>query len=102
MTQPLSTPVSVPLFVGIDVSLDKLDLGRTDSDKLPSFPNDLDGIRRLVEHLRALAPALIVVAGMRKLIALLNAMLRNHLSWEQLDLVKNLSSKESLNLAVDI
>ena len=61
MTQPLSTPVSVPLFVGIDVSLDRLDLGRTDSDKLPSFTNDADGIRQVVGTLRAAAPTLIVV-----------------------------------------
>lgn len=61
MTQPPSTPVSVPLFVGIDVSLDKLDLGRTDSDKLLSFTNDPDGIRQIVDTLRAAAPTLIVV-----------------------------------------
>jgi transposase len=61
MTQPLSTTVSVPLFVGIDVALDKLDLGRTDSDKLATLPNDADGIRQIVDLLRAAAPTLIVV-----------------------------------------
>jgi len=57
MTQSISSG----LFVGIDVALDKLDLGRSDSDKLPSFPNDADGIRQVVDTLRAAAPQLIVV-----------------------------------------
>lgn len=57
MTQP--TPTSY--FVGIDVALDTLDSGRSDSDQLASFPNDEPGIARLVASLRALPPALIVV-----------------------------------------
>ena len=61
MTQPPSTTVSIPFFVGIDVALDKLDLGRTDSDKLSSFTNDADGIRQVVDLLRAAAPTLTVV-----------------------------------------
>jgi transposase len=57
MTQPISSG----LFVGIDVALDKLDLGRTDSDKLSTLSNDDAGICQIVDSLRAAAPALIVV-----------------------------------------
>lgn len=59
-----STP-STPLFAGIDVAKDKLDLGFDDSRPVVTFPNDATGLKRLVEHLvdslGKVKPALIVV-----------------------------------------
>lgn len=45
------------LFVGIDVALEKLNLGRSDSDPLLTVANDPGGIRRIVDLLVPLAPA---------------------------------------------
>lgn len=52
---------SPPLFVGIDVAKDKLDLARSDSAEILTVSNDPDGIRRLVDLLRPAAPATLVV-----------------------------------------
>jgi transposase len=51
----------VPLFVGIDVAKDTLDLARSDSDAILTVANDPDGIGRLVDLLRPAIPALIVI-----------------------------------------
>ena len=60
---PLSQPVSsVPsVFVGIDVAKDKLDLARSDTGELLVFPNDASGVARVVELLKAISPACIVI-----------------------------------------
>lgn len=56
-----SVPAPV-LYVGIDVSKEKLDLARsTDLEHVVSFPNDPAGIARLVELLTQQRPATIVV-----------------------------------------
>ncbi len=60
MTQLSSQPVS-SLFVGIDVAKDKLDLARSDSRELLTFPNDQPGVRRIVELLGAVLPNCIVI-----------------------------------------
>lgn len=60
MTDSISPPVSL-VFVGIDVALDKLDLARTGSDKLFSVANDAKGFQQIVQALRPLTPAVIVV-----------------------------------------
>jgi transposase len=60
MTQnPSSASSSVvsPLFVGIDVAKDKLDLARSDSGELLGFGNDPHGIDRIVGLLRTAAAA---------------------------------------------
>lgn len=65
-----------PLFVGIDVARDKLDLARSDSNNVLTVPNDDHGIAAIVQSLRAAAPQRIVVeatGGIER--ALLNALL---------------------------
>ena len=49
-------------------------------------------IKRFAERLKKTGKMnkVVIVACMRKLVAILNAMLREKLSWNQLDLVKNL------------
>ncbi|HEX3134228.1 MAG TPA: IS110 family transposase [Planctomycetota bacterium] len=55
------TPAEL-LYVGIDVSKEKLDLSRTDDlERVVKFSNDPAGITRIVELLTALKPAAIVV-----------------------------------------
>lgn len=44
------------LYVGIDVSKDKLDLVRSDRDGAESFPNDAAGVARVVRQLAAGGP----------------------------------------------
>lgn len=56
-----SSPSAGPLFIGIDVALDKLDLARSDTDQLLTVANDAGGIRQLVDLLAGLRPTLIVV-----------------------------------------
>lgn len=56
-----------PLFIGIDVSADRLDLARSDADAVEAVANDPSGIGRLVEMLQPLCPALIVVEATGKL-----------------------------------
>lgn len=55
-----SRPAPQPVFCGIDVAKDKLDLARHDTGEVRTFPNTPDGVRRLVDHLRPLAPAPLV------------------------------------------
>lgn len=56
-----SPVVVVPLFAGIDVAKDKLDLARSDSDGIVTVANDAAGIRQIVQQLRAAGAALAVV-----------------------------------------
>jgi len=60
MTHDSSQLVS-PLFAGIDVAKDTLDLARSDSGELLTFANDAHGIGRIVALLAAARPARIVV-----------------------------------------
>jgi len=67
---------SAPLFVGIDVAREKLDLARSDSDAILTVANDPDGIGRIVASLRQTVVALIVIeatGGLER--AVLNALL---------------------------
>ena len=70
-TPPVSTPPvnalpvgTLPigaLCVGIDVAKDKLDLARSDGDRVQTFANDPAGIARVVQSLAATPPAMIVI-----------------------------------------
>jgi transposase len=60
MTPGPSQPVS-PVFVGIDVAKDELDLARSDAGELLVFPNDASGVGRVVELLKAASPACVVI-----------------------------------------
>jgi transposase len=53
--------VASPVFVGIDVAKDKLDLARSDSAGLTAVANDGQGIARVVRELTAARPTRIVV-----------------------------------------
>jgi hypothetical protein len=44
------------VFCGVDVLKDQLDLARHDTGEVRTFDNTPDGVRRLVDHLRPLAP----------------------------------------------
>jgi transposase len=55
------TPSAPPVFVGIDVAKDKLDMARSDSGDVATGPNTPAGIRKWVDLLRALKPARIVL-----------------------------------------
>jgi transposase len=48
-------------FVGIDIAKAKLDLARSDTGEILTIGNDVDGIRRLVDLLRAAPPKIIVI-----------------------------------------
>jgi transposase len=66
MTADSSASVSqnvIGIFVGIDVAKDKLDLARSDSEKIQTFDNQPAGIARLVELMLrpSITPTLIVV-----------------------------------------
>jgi transposase len=65
MTQLSSQPVAAqpvsPLFIGIDVAKDKLDLARSDTAELLTFCNDDAGIARIVKMLASPAPTRIVI-----------------------------------------
>ena len=62
MNSPASAPSpAAGLYVGIDVSKDKLDVARGDGDAVASYANDAAGIRQLVASLSAAAPAMVVV-----------------------------------------
>jgi transposase len=68
------------VFVGIDVAKLKLDLAHSDADAVITFSNDPDGIRRIIETLKNVPVALIVVeatGGLERLLldALLDAQL---------------------------
>lgn len=61
MTDASSSQAVSSLFVGIDVAGDKLDLVRSDSSQTLTVANDDDGIAGIVELLRPLKPAVIVI-----------------------------------------
>jgi transposase len=48
-------------FAGIDVAKAKLDLARSDTGEILTVNNDSEGIRRIVDSLRAAAPNMIVI-----------------------------------------
>jgi len=76
---PSATPVT-PVFVGIDVAKDKLDVARSDTGEIRQFHNTAAGIRSLVASLVPAAPARIVLeatGGLEE--ALLEALLDAHL-----------------------
>jgi transposase len=81
MTPVSPHPVSAAsVFVGIDVAKDKLDLARSDTGELLVFPNDAAGVARIVQTLKAISPACIVIestGGLERLLldALLDAAL---------------------------
>lgn len=60
-SQPVSPPSVSPVFVGIDVAKDKLDLARSDSGELLVLTNDEHGIGRIVQWLKAAGPNCIVI-----------------------------------------
>ncbi len=47
-----ATPASTPVFVGIDVAKDKLDLGRSDQADVLTVSNDPTGFRKIIQTLR--------------------------------------------------
>jgi transposase len=49
------------VFVGIDVSKDKLDIAGTDSPVVTTFSNDASGIALLIASMKTLVPAVIVI-----------------------------------------
>ena len=57
---PAATPPA-GLYVGIDVSKDKLDLARSDSQEVRAFANDAAGVAAAVALLAAARPAVVVV-----------------------------------------
>ena len=63
MTFVAATPdrERTPLFVGIDVSLSKLDVARSDQDAVVAVANDAGGIGELVARLAAAAPQRVVI-----------------------------------------
>ncbi len=58
MDQP---PAAAPVFAGIDVSKDRLDVHLRPSGRAFAVPRDGPGLERLAAELRALVPALIVL-----------------------------------------
>lgn len=62
MTTPLNPSEKPPIFVGIDVSKDKLDVARSDTGELLEFPNTVAGIRRLVACLPPSATRIVLEA----------------------------------------
>jgi transposase len=60
-SQPVSPPSASPLFVGIDVAKETLDLARSDSGELFCSDNDPHGIRRIIESFKTVRPACIVI-----------------------------------------
>ena len=73
---PTVSSAAPAVFVGIDVSKDKLDIAGTDSPVVTTLSNDASGIASLIASMRALAPAVIVIeatGGLER--AALNALL---------------------------
>jgi len=57
---PANVPGS-PVFVGIDVAKNKLDLARSDYPQILTVPNDEKGIRQIIKLLKEISPRCIVV-----------------------------------------
>jgi transposase len=52
---------AAPVFAGIDVAKDQLDLARSDADGIATISNDPAGIRQIVQQFRAAGAALAVI-----------------------------------------
>jgi transposase len=77
---PLPSQPQTPLFVGIDVAKDKLDLARSDSQQVLTVANDPKGIAQLLGSLRDAHPTILVVeatGGLER--AVLDALLQANL-----------------------
>lgn len=61
MTDATAAVPAVPVFAGVDVAKDKLDLARSDAGEVVTFANDAGGVRRLVRQLQAAGAALSAV-----------------------------------------
>jgi len=61
MNLPSTPAAGQAVYVGIDVSKDKLDLARSGSDAVETFSNDAAGIARIVALLTPLKPAVVVI-----------------------------------------
>lgn len=61
MTDASSSQPASSVLIGIDVAGDKLDLARSDARQVLTVANDEQGIAQVVELLRPLKPALIVI-----------------------------------------
>ena len=61
MTDATTPSPVVPVFVGVDVAKDKLDLARSDAEAVLTVANDAAGIAHVVRLLRAAGPALSVI-----------------------------------------
>jgi transposase len=75
-TSSSSSVAGAPVFVGIDVAKEKLDLARSDSVELHVFGNDASGVGRIVKLLAGLQPKRVVIestGGLER--TLLNALL---------------------------
>jgi transposase len=59
--KPSSPLPSGPIFAGIDVAKDKLDLARSDTDRVQTFTNDPEGIALLIGSLAGTRPAILVI-----------------------------------------
>jgi transposase len=67
VVNPIQSSFASPLFVGIDVSGEFLDLAFHGSDECSRVPNSPDGIASLLDMLRPLKPELIVLEATGKL-----------------------------------
>lgn len=77
--EPFHIPVPVrpdTRYVGIDVSKAKLDVCLSPSGQTACFTNDPAGISPLIQLLKVA-----LIAGMRKLLAILNQMVKNNERW---------------------
>ena len=90
----MSTPL--PCYVGVDVAKAHLDLAVQPTGETAPFTHDEAGLTTLIAYLRPRAPTLIVleatggyeadVAAMRKLLTILNAIVKTQRPWASLPL----------------
>lgn len=76
MTNASASPIVVPVFAGVDVAKDKLDLARSDADRVLTVANDAAGIKQIVDTLARAGASVIVVeatGGLER--TLINALL---------------------------
>jgi len=66
-----STGTSLPVYVGVDVSLERLDVGLWPSGEVFRETNDTRGIRRLAKRIAKISPRLVVLESTGKLEAAL-------------------------------
>ena len=60
-SEPPAAATPAGLYVGIDVSREKLDVARSDSEAVRAFSNDAAGIAAVVDLLKAAGPVVVVV-----------------------------------------